>query len=726
MSSSSSQHCPNNADPPPGPGLTAVRPVPGQHFPFNLLKERGEKQGTERDGTVVVSTADLNAALDILLKHGRLIICGPPGSGKTRLADAIHKLLFSQRGYTSKNYTRFVHICHSHLLHLLKRTERTICTEDGNLGYLRCCRERYISYINFLYSTQQLWNKPSPSPDTFSSLLVLTVYPHILQDIQELDKGSVFHLADPKIIYYLTRDPLNPALTFVPDLQVYASFISNMILHEQARSVVCALLAMTLEGQGHFLEDPPATSMELERLGYRGMACHQLAELADFLRGFLIAERGIGFMDRLIYDAAGLALGRTYSVGIVLEVCDTQFMAQHIRMDPDTVTTSTYLAVENKAEYQRQLMREKLYKGLAKNAELMELCQHPSLAYIDVVQEFADFCSQQKNRLERVMNAMDTMHQLPLLYWSVWNHSIHLNHWCLTAQTDTVRKTRHLTETLLTSLLASILFAESGDSTLSVASCLVKDLSNHKFKPLTRDLKLNLPVPTFRKEDAKTRLEQIKLRLRLSLCYLGDADLPLPAAFITVDITEDSLTLQTPSKSWYLLLRLLSDKQPEEKDEKGNTVLHLAAQSGQHDVIKMVIQSGASLIAKNKKGMTPHQLAWITRHQVEKESADLESCGKKGDLHAACQQGDRNLVKVLLCQGASLTDRDPRGNTALHVACREGHSELVALLLELKADVNACNTDNLTPLQEAVTMGHQDLATFLTQLGASANAKTLP
>lgn len=716
MSAASTEESADDVGPskPVPPGMTLVVPPKKRDFPLNLIKDSLDRD----DDKVLVSTADLNKAVDILHEHGRLIICGPPGSGKTRVADGAQKVM-NQEGYISRSSIFSMTTCHTHLEHILKSSHRYVCVEDNNSGYLRLNRNAYLQCINFVLLSHELWDRPPPGPEVRSSVLIITIYPHILKEMQMLDETSVLPLADPKVVLHLTQDPLLPHLPFKPDLHRYALLLVEMLRHEHGRPPLCALLTLTMQGQGDFLKDPTDTWNKIQAFNFLRVSVYQVAELADYLKGFFLKETGIGFVDRFMYEAVGLALGRSYALLLVLQVCDTQFFAEYVRMDPDAKTKSTYLVAKEKLD--RPLVLDKMFRGLTEDAALMELCQHPSLSYLEIVQEFAEFCSQEKNYTERVMSVVDAKHKLPLLYWSVWNMSTHLNHWCLTNLEDVIRKNKLLTEPILISLLASILFAESGDSTLVLASGLVRDLMQHKLKATREVLKLNLPTPTLRKEDAKVRLEQVKTRMKVSLCYLEDSRLPLPPAFVAVDVTKESITVQFPSKSWYLLLRLLTDKHPQETDEKGNTALHLAVESGHPEIIKTVARIGVSLTTKNKKGMTPYLLAQKAKHQTEKEDPMLSETrhGEEGNLHAACHEGDIEMVKVLLCLGASLGEKDGRGNTPLHLACRAGHAETAALLLLLKADISVCNGNNMTPLDEAKSSGNQNLVKLLQQGGSA-------
>nr|KAG5710602.1 hypothetical protein BaRGS_013248 [Batillaria attramentaria] len=67
--------------------------------------------------------------------------------------------------------------------------------------------------------------------------------------------------------------------------------------------------------------------------------------------------------------------------------------------------------------------------------------------------------------------------------------------------------------------------------------------------------------------------------------------------------------------------RLLADKEVDEKDDEDNTLLHLAADTGDLDAVKIAVKSGASLTARNKAGDRPFQLALKRRNENDTESA---------------------------------------------------------------------------------------------------------
>eukprot|EP00184_Porphyridium_aerugineum_P004572 CAMPEP_0184693138 /NCGR_PEP_ID=MMETSP0313-20130426/1420_1 /TAXON_ID=2792 /ORGANISM="Porphyridium aerugineum, Strain SAG 1380-2" /LENGTH=103 /DNA_ID=CAMNT_0027151111 /DNA_START=269 /DNA_END=577 /DNA_ORIENTATION=- len=60
-------------------------------------------------------------------------------------------------------------------------------------------------------------------------------------------------------------------------------------------------------------------------------------------------------------------------------------------------------------------------------------------------------------------------------------------------------------------------------------------------------------------------------------------------------------------------------------------------------------------------------------------------------LHIASSNGNENVVKLLLDQGAIVNDTNYFGNTVLHLAARYGHENIVKLLLDKVANIDDKN-----------------------------------
>ena len=83
-------------------------------------------------------------------------------------------------------------------------------------------------------------------------------------------------------------------------------------------------------------------------------------------------------------------------------------------------------------------------------------------------------------------------------------------------------------------------------------------------------------------------------------------------------------------------------------------------------------------------------------------------------LHKACEEGNTNLVAVLLVSGADVNAADYRQYTPLHVAAERGHLAIVKMLIKKKAELSAETGDTSeTAYKLAKESGHTQVARAL-------------
>ncbi|KAJ5202950.1 hypothetical protein N7449_005029 [Penicillium cf. viridicatum] len=127
--------------------------------------------------------------------------------------------------------------------------------------------------------------------------------------------------------------------------------------------------------------------------------------------------------------------------------------------------------------------------------------------------------------------------------------------------------------------------------------------------------------------------------------------------------------------------------------------LCLAAEYGRSQLIDLLLEFGANVIAANRRGHTP--------------------------LHQAADQGHLAAVGLLLeQQNIDLQVQDPSGSTALHVATKRNHLSIVNLLLANPGiDINCKDMDGNTPLWWSTGLGHDDISfRLLAEAGVDLNA----
>ncbi|XP_059366352.1 serine/threonine-protein phosphatase 6 regulatory ankyrin repeat subunit B-like [Carassius carassius] len=157
--------------------------------------------------------------------------------------------------------------------------------------------------------------------------------------------------------------------------------------------------------------------------------------------------------------------------------------------------------------------------------------------------------------------------------------------------------------------------------------------------------------------------------------------------------------------------------------ESGYTPLHLAAQSGHENMVRLLLNSpGVQADAEtNIQGASPLHLAAQSGHTalvgllLSRSGSLLHLTDKRGCtcLHLASAHGHVAMVRVLLGQGAEINHKDTSGLTPLHYAAKAGFLEVVSILVESGASVCVECHVGWTPLQYAAQENHEKTVIFL-------------
>jgi len=121
-----------------------------------------------------------------------------------------------------------------------------------------------------------------------------------------------------------------------------------------------------------------------------------------------------------------------------------------------------------------------------------------------------------------------------------------------------------------------------------------------------------------------------------------------------------------------------------------------------------------------------HQVPLVYRHgnmPLRPYTIARTGAGEYAPLHTAARLGRVNVVRLLLEKGANVDARNDWGVTPLHQAATEGRVGVVRLLLEKGADVDARASFGVTPLLFAASRGHVDVVRLLLEKGADVNAR---
>ena len=134
-------------------------------------------------------------------------------------------------------------------------------------------------------------------------------------------------------------------------------------------------------------------------------------------------------------------------------------------------------------------------------------------------------------------------------------------------------------------------------------------------------------------------------------------------------------------------------------NNSGGGPLHRAMDNYDTEALRMLLEAGADVNARDRRDRTP--------------------------LHEAADRGNVAATRMLLEAGANVNARDEWGCTPLHKAAG-GDIATTRMLLEAGADVNARDRRDRTPLHEAADKGNVAATRMLLEAGANPSGVHLP
>lgn len=162
------------------------------------------------------------------------------------------------------------------------------------------------------------------------------------------------------------------------------------------------------------------------------------------------------------------------------------------------------------------------------------------------------------------------------------------------------------------------------------------------------------------------------------------------------------------------------------------SALHCAAEAGQCESIRFLLNSGMNIDLRDDFGRTPLHCATDRRHILAIEllldrGADPNARDNEGGMliHDAAQVGDERLMRRLLRdERVDTSATTVRGNTALHCAAIGGHAKIVRMLLDVGVEIDAKVGGGCTALHLAAWWGREDVVRLLVAAGANVKAKS--
>ena len=165
-------------------------------------------------------------------------------------------------------------------------------------------------------------------------------------------------------------------------------------------------------------------------------------------------------------------------------------------------------------------------------------------------------------------------------------------------------------------------------------------------------------------------------------------------------------------------------------DAGGSTALHHAAAFSTPAIMKLLLEAGADIEAKNRFGQRPLHWAFAsverTRLLLDRGASinSQASDGRTALYLAASQRHSEDVLTLLLEKGADPNLATTNGRTPLMAAASGGAVPLMRRLIERKANVNALSGTNSVALMDAASSKNLEAVNLLLAHGANASART--
>ena len=168
-----------------------------------------------------------------------------------------------------------------------------------------------------------------------------------------------------------------------------------------------------------------------------------------------------------------------------------------------------------------------------------------------------------------------------------------------------------------------------------------------------------------------------------------------------------------------------------DRDDKGNTPLHLALKGGAREAALLLLSYAyIDVNVVDKEGTTPLMLVvWKEDYQLIEMILDLgadPSISNANGLNAfftAVDREDMKLIDLLVTKAeVYLNQQDAKGNTLLHWAVIKHSPEIVSVLLLNGADTTIANHDGYTPARLASINGFSEIEHLFTNATTTAES----
>lgn len=169
------------------------------------------------------------------------------------------------------------------------------------------------------------------------------------------------------------------------------------------------------------------------------------------------------------------------------------------------------------------------------------------------------------------------------------------------------------------------------------------------------------------------------------------------------------------------------------KDNKGNTLLHIACENGQSSMIDELNNYLPNVDLQNNDGNTPLHLAVLNNNLncVQKmitlnANKEIKNNRKKTPLTFSIEKDFKPIYDYLVSNGSQVTSDDSWGSSILHHAAKNGNKDLLISYISANSDnkytlLNKRDRNGNTPLYIAVYNNQLEFVKELITQGANVN-----